>query len=153
MSCSCCSQTTDSGLGSERSASTPSGGLRAGHWNKTWCAGSSRLPLDRAICLLHGSETNFVTGLPPLVRKLVSGPYKGQIAWYRLPQVQATEGCRPQWCMLALKCPTHVHRRLSKNNVNDTFNVWNHWQSQLWPMGWPFTSLSTDKASMIKCLA
>ena len=36
-------------------------------------------------------------------------------------------------------------------NVNDRFNVWNHWQSQFWPTGPPFTSLSADAASTIKC--
>ena len=37
--------------------------------------------------------------------------------------------------------------------VNDRFNVWSHWRSQFRPTGTTFTSLSTDEASMIKCLA
>ena len=41
---------------------------------------------------------------------------------------------------------------LSKN-VNDRFTVWNHWWSQFLLMGPPFTSLSTDEASVIKRLA
>ena len=39
-------------------------------------------------------------------------------------------------------------------NVNDGFNVWkNHWRSQFRPKGPPFTPLSTDEASVTKCLA
>ena len=38
-------------------------------------------------------------------------------------------------------------------NVIDRFYVWNHRRSQFRPTGPPFTSLSTDAASMIKCLA
>ena len=38
-------------------------------------------------------------------------------------------------------------------NVNDRFNVWNHRQSKVQPTGPPFTSLFTEEASMIKCLA
>ena len=38
-------------------------------------------------------------------------------------------------------------------NVNDRFNVWNHWQRQFRPTGSPSTSLFTDEASVIKFLA
>ena len=38
-----------------------------------------------------------------------------------------------------------------KKKENDRFNVWNHWQSQFRPTEPPFTSLSTDEASMINC--
>ena len=38
-------------------------------------------------------------------------------------------------------------------NVNDRFNIWNHRWSQFQLTGPPFTSLFTDEASMIKCLA
>ena len=40
-----------------------------------------------------------------------------------------------------------------QKNVNDRFNVWNHWRNPFRPTGPPFTSLSTDEASLIKCLA
>ena len=38
-------------------------------------------------------------------------------------------------------------------NVNDRFKVWNPWRGPFRPTRPPFTSLSTDEASLIKCLA
>ena len=47
-----------------------------------------------------------------------------------------------------------VDNKLSnEKKVNDRLNVWNHWQSQFQLTGPPFTSLSTDGAITVKCLA
>ena len=56
------------------------------------------------------------------------------------------------WTHLLLVCK--LNRASPKNvNVNGRFNVRNLWQSYFRPMGPPFTSLSPDETSMIKCLA
>ena len=41
----------------------------------------------------------------------------------------------------------------NKKNLNDRFNVWNHRRSRFRPTGPTVTFLSTDEATLIKCLA
>ena len=62
------------------------------------------------------------------------------------------QGWKKEWMRTSKPVRLWLEQQKCKN-VHDRFIAWNHWRSHFWLTGPPFTSLSMDEASVMKCLA